>query len=183
MLNKYFKGVERQDVSSTSRGAQIVAEEGASTNSAAISSRIAAEHYDLDILVEAIENKKGNATRFLVIQRISGPDLSNLYPAPTRYKTLVTFTLEDNKAPGALADVLAVFKKHDLNLTSINTRPSGERMWTYIFFVELWGVKITPGKELVGKGDSIRAALKDLASTTRSLRWLGSWKSFTPDQD
>src|SRR5690606_10371756 len=53
-------------------------------------------------------------------------------------KTLMRFRV-DHETPGALCDVLQVFKKFSLNLTSITSRPSKIAPWNYIFFIEFLG--------------------------------------------
>lgn len=170
-LNAHLKGIERQDVSSTSRGAQIVAAEGPESTSAAISSQLAAQLNGLDVLAAGIEDMKGNMTRFFVLQKPSTTDISiqnSTKATSSIHKTMISFTIE-HTSPGALADALAVFKKHNISLTSINTRPSGQHNWMYIFFVEFWGRKDDEG--------AVDAALLELQAAARSYRWLGSWKS------
>ncbi|EGP85336.1 uncharacterized protein MYCGRDRAFT_27205, partial [Zymoseptoria tritici IPO323] len=137
-LSKHLHGLERQDVSSTSRAAELVAADPSGT-SAAIASKIAAELISpLDVLVEGIEDNEGNSTRFFVLRKLSSSPTSTTSDIPScdaptneedyeRHKTLITFTLLQHGSSGALADCLAVFKNHGINLTSINTRPSGER--------------------------------------------------------
>jgi prephenate dehydratase len=83
------------------------------------------------------------------------------------YKTLVSFTVDHNN-PGALAQCLSVFQRYGLNLTSINTRPSGVENWNYIFFVEIRGKR-------EGREGAVGKALKDLEGVSRGWRWLGSW--------
>jgi prephenate dehydratase len=87
------------------------------------------------------------------------------------YKTLVSFTVAQHGAPGALADCLAVFKKHEISLTSINSRPSGEASWHYVFFVEFKG-----RKRAEGQGGVVNAALGDLGAVAKDWRWLGSFE-------
>lgn len=178
-LSTYLKGVDQEDVSSTSKAAERVAQD-ASGSSAAIASRIAADLNGLDVLAEGIEDNEGNSTRFLVLERRaqSSSTEGQAYDSTTsedeemsKYKSLVTFTLEHGES-GALADCLAVFKKHNLNLTSINTRPSGEAPWHYIFFVEFMGRKHDDGR-----GGAVNAALHDLEKVAKGYRWLGSWEN------
>jgi len=52
-------------------------------------------------------------------------------------KTAILFSTA-HKA-GALADVLEVFKRYEINLTNIESRPSKKRQWEYYFFVDLLG--------------------------------------------
>jgi chorismate mutase/prephenate dehydratase len=97
---------------------------------AAIGSRIAAELYGLSIICENVEDIANNITRFLVVSREDAK--------PTgEDKTAILFSTA-HKA-GALADVLAVFKQHGINLTNIESRPSRKGTWEYYFFVDLLG--------------------------------------------
>jgi prephenate dehydratase len=166
-LSTYLKGVERQDVSSTSRAAEIAAQDK-SGESAALSSFVAAELFGLDVLAESINDHMGNATRFLVIRRKDSVPASPSGSGDGTWKTLVTFTV-DHANPGALAHCLAAFEKYGLNLTSINTRPSGVRNWHYIFFVEFQG--------RMEEGGNVERALKELGEVASGWKWLGSWEN------
>ncbi|KAK2765911.1 prephenate dehydratase [Arachnomyces sp. PD_36] len=176
-LSKHFKGVERQDVSSTSKAAQIVSEQAADSN-AAIASKLAAEHHDLEILSENIEDDSGNnTTRFLILRNVTaqgteGRDNKSTSgegsEPQTKWKTLVSFMI-NHTSPGALADALVIFKAHGMNLTSINTRPSLVRPWQYVFFVECARIQGVHDDDVVCK------ILKDLQEVTESCRDLGTW--------
>ncbi|KAK0334648.1 prephenate dehydratase [Friedmanniomyces endolithicus] len=180
-LTTHLNGIERIDVSSTSKAAEIVRQDDSGC-SAAISSRMAGELNGLEFLAENLEDNEGNSTRFLVLRRrddrISRPDESageadgeaETDDEHARYKTLVSFTVRHNE-PGDLAGCLAVFQKYGLNLTSINSRPSNEATWHYIFFVEIMG-----RKRHVGSG-AVNQALKGLDGVAQSWRWLGSWEN------
>ena len=126
-LSSTFKDAETIPVASTAKAAQMAANE---QDAAAIGSPLAAELYGLKVVYENIEDMTNNVTRFLVIcredTRPTGED-----------KTAVLFTTA-HKA-GALADVLEVFKRFDINLTTIQSRPSKKRQWEYYFFVDLLG--------------------------------------------
>lgn len=169
-LATYLKGVERHDVSSTSRAAEIAALDR-SGESAALSSHVAAGLFGLDVLAESINDRIGNTTRFLVIRRKDSVLAKGGGEGSGDWKTLVTFTV-DHANPGALAHCLAVFEKFGLNLTSINTRPSGVENWHYIFFVEFKGRK-EDGDDI----GPVNQALKELDGVCREWRWLGSWEN------
>ncbi|KAH7051206.1 Prephenate dehydratase-domain-containing protein [Macrophomina phaseolina] len=187
-LNTHLRGVERQDCSSTSRAAEEAARD-ASGASAAVSSAMAAKMQGLDFLAKGINDRDDNTTRFFVLRRRAAEeaeaDGEGFRPREWEggesggvdgdadmeaWKSLVSFTVDHND-PGALADSLAVFKPYKLNLTSINTRPSGVEKWNYIFFVEF------RGRRLAGKEGAVNAALSDLGNVARNWRWLGSWES------
>jgi prephenate dehydratase len=162
-LGAYLKGVERIDVSSTSRAAEMVKEDTTGT-SAAIASKLAAEIHDIDVLAQGIEDREDNTTRFFILRK--GTDASACKSPKT--KTLISFTI-DHRAPGALASVLQCFQVNALNLTSINSRPTKVVPFQYIFFVEFEGSKLRDPTGRVNK------ALSTLTQYVQSWRWLGSW--------
>jgi chorismate mutase/prephenate dehydratase len=126
-LSATFKQAQTIPVASTAKAAQMAATEA---NVAAIGSRVAAELYGLRIVCENIEDTPNNITRFLVLSREDAK--------PTgEDKTAILFSTA-HKA-GALADVLEVFKRYNINLTNIESRPSRKRQWEYYFFVDFVG--------------------------------------------
>lgn len=182
-LQKHLKHAERFDVSSTSRAAQMVAD-SKDSSAAAISSKVAGTLFELSLLSEGINDVSGNQTRFLVLRR---KDSAAPMPSPLSrstnskdeedFKTLLLFTLPytpANPNPGALAHCLSVLGRHKLNLTSINTRPSGVANWEYIFFVEFKGRMYENGS------GAVNAAFKELEGVCEWYRWLGSWENRLP---
>jgi len=126
-LTATFEEAKTIPVASTAKAAQMAAQE---KNSAAIGSAIAAELYGLKIICENIEDISNNITRFLVISKEDS--------RPTdEDKTAILFSTA-HKA-GALADVLDVFKRYEINLTNIESRPSKKRQWEYYFFMDFLG--------------------------------------------
>ncbi|KAI9718892.1 MAG: hypothetical protein M1812_003776 [Candelaria pacifica] len=174
-LSKYLKGSQRHEVSSTSKAAEIVAQDEEGT-SAAISSEVAAKTQGLDILARSVEDRDDNTTRFLVLRNRT--DRSRDHEASSvvaenevRYwKTLVSFTL-DQRSSGTLVDVLKVLERWHLTCTSINSRPSWNAPWHYVHFVELGGRMEQDPEKLVDR------ARLDLAKVTQDWRCLGSWRS------
>jgi chorismate mutase / prephenate dehydratase len=114
-------------VDSTTAAAQMARDEN---GVAAIGSKHAAELYGLQILFENVEDNPDNVTRFFVIgrepARRSGKD-----------KTAILFTTAHK--PGALVEVLDVFKRKRINLTDIEKRPSKKVNWEYYFFIDAQG--------------------------------------------
>ncbi|KAM7204972.1 P-protein [Rhypophila sp. PSN 637] len=179
-LQKYLKGVELIDVSSTSKAAALAAVDDTGT-SAAIAGEIAASIVDgLDILARNVEDRDDNTTRFFVIYK-KGEE-QQLPPLTTtrsgeeegKYKSLVSFTVA-HRTPGALADVLDCFKKLGLNLTSINSLPSLIEPFQYLFFVE-FEVGGIPGAD-VDTDERLRK-LEEMVKGVPAERWrfLGSWR-------
>lgn len=126
-LGATLKGIQTIPVASTARAAQMAAEED---GAAAIGSITAAELYGLKVIYENIEDIANNVTRFLVLAKEDSK--------PTDAdKTAILFSTS-HKA-GALSDVLEVFKRHEVNLTNIESRPSKKREWEYYFFMDFLG--------------------------------------------
>jgi prephenate dehydratase len=171
------RSIARQDSSSTAEAARVVSEHEAGT-CAAIASRLAGEQYGLVRVADNIEDKGDNTTRFFVLARADHDTLADsalllrrngVASCPGIYKNLVSFTI-DHESPGTLAEALAIFKKHDFNLTSINTRPSRLRPWHYIFFAEC------ERKHRQHQTDAVTSLIADLGHVALSCRHLGSWE-------
>ncbi|KAI9661637.1 MAG: prephenate dehydratase [Bathelium mastoideum] len=175
-LSTYVPGAELQQTSSTSKAADMVASTSHhDLEEAAIASELAASIYNLDVLARSIEDGKGNRTRFLIIRKnntIFGLDPDLIAPTQASvFKALLYFRVE-HASPGALAECLAVFGKHGLNLTSTASRPSGLAPWNYVFFVEVMGARSS--NEYTGQ-KALAAASEDLNYAATHWRNLGSW--------
>ena len=126
-LQTHLPGVELVETSSSTKAAETAAAE---KHAAAVSSRLAAELYGLDILAEHIEDSAENTTRFLVIGRQD--------PKPTGDdKTSICYAIKDKV--GALYETLLPFKQEKVTLTMIESRPSRRKNWEYCFFVDFIG--------------------------------------------
>lgn len=132
-LATQFPQAELIPAASSSRAVQTAVSESesdASCGSAAIASVLAGQIYGLDVLFERIEDNPNNITRFVIVgrqpSRPTGDD-----------KTSIMFNTVDK--PGALVDVLAVFRDAGVNLSHIDKRPSGRFNWQYTFFIDAQG--------------------------------------------
>jgi prephenate dehydratase len=83
---------------------------------------------DLEVVAEGIQDRTSNATRFFVI-------------APTSHRSeaggkssLVVYP--NANYPGLLLELLEPFADRDINLTRVESRPSGERLGDYVFHVD-----------------------------------------------
>lgn len=153
-VDTHLPGARIVESTSTSEAARQASR---TAKSAAIASKLAADQYGLKVLASRIEDSSQNYTRFLVI--------GTAEPQPTRRdKTSIMFSIKDR--PGALFDVLLPFKKARLNLTKIESRPTRQKAWEYIFFVDFLGHRA----EL-----RVQKALKDLERSCVFLKILGSY--------
>lgn len=125
------------DVSSTAQAAANVYSDKSNT-SACICSKMSADLYQLPVKFAEIEDFKGNTTRFLVLGYGARLPVEKPESGPTLSITSFLFILNLND-PGALCSALDSFKHHKVNLTSINSRPSRQTQWQYVFFVEAEG--------------------------------------------
>jgi prephenate dehydratase len=131
---------------------------------AAVLSPRAAALFGLEILADEIGDLPGNRTRFVVLSRPDGkvPPL-DYEPEDPRRTTLVVAVRNE---PGTLLHVLRVFAEHHLNMSKIESRPSRERAWEYVFWVDLDADDAEPATQ---------AALNALVPVTTMVRVLGSY--------
>lgn len=144
---------------STAEAAKTLAD-GAGSHDAAIAAPIAAERYRLEVLAEDIEDNTDAVTRFVLVSRPAQP------PLPTGHDktSLVAFIADDHA--GALLEVLTEFAVRGVNLTRIESRPTGERLGRYCFSIDC-----------EGHVDDTRVgeALTGLRRVCRDVRFLGSY--------
>ncbi|KAI8823106.1 Prephenate dehydratase-domain-containing protein [Fimicolochytrium jonesii] len=159
-LNQHMRGVERVNVSSTAKAAELASREH---GAAAICSLGCASIYGLDVEEKNIEDAADNTTRFFILGNASDMPSGN-------DRTLVFFTV-DHRQPGALCDALNTLKTRNINLTKIDSRPSGQRPWHYFFFLELTGHMAD---------EQVKAALADMNAFCLDITMLGSYPAQQP---
>jgi prephenate dehydratase len=134
-------------------------------HTAVIASRRAASLYGLDVAAADIEDAPHNVTRFAVIARgereLPHNERSDTYG---ERETLVTF--ETGHRPGDLVRALTVLADAGINLSRIESRPSGDGPWRYRFLIQVAGD---------AGGEPLGSALAAMRPHTRSLRVLGSF--------
>ncbi len=162
-LDKYLPHAERIEVESTAKAAQLAKED---EQAAAVASKVAARVYNLQILKKNIQDRTNNYTRFLVIgkDKTSSPAEQTPPKGGVRYKTSVLFAVEDEA--GALYRALEPFYRHKVNLTKIESRPSKEKSWDYVFFIDLDGHVLE---------ENVKKALQELKERTKMVRILGTY--------
>ncbi|MBA3234560.1 MAG: ACT domain-containing protein [Chloroflexi bacterium] len=150
----------------TAGAGKAIADRGERGAAAVLSPRAAAL-FRLEIVADEIGDLPGNRTRFLVVARPdAGDDVRPAAPAEARRRTTLVVAVR-NEA-GTLLAVLQVIADHGLNMHKLESRPSRERAWEYVFWIDLDGDVAEA---------SMAAALADLATVTTMTRWLGSYPS------
>jgi len=141
----------------TAGSAKMVREENL-RNVAAIAAAGAAELYELEILARTIQTVQDNYTRFIVLGR---------EPAPRREGQAKTMlVMATTHQPGSLHKCLGVLAKHAINLLKVESRPSRQRLWEYVFYLDFEGHRDDP---------LVKSALADLAGYTTFCKVLGSF--------
>jgi chorismate mutase / prephenate dehydratase len=155
-LGRHFPNVSVEEVASTAHAAKMAAEDA---TLGAISSSLAKEVYDLQVVAGNIEDQSNNITRFLAIgDKDAAPSKND--------KTSLVFSVRDQ--PGVLHRMLQPFARSRINLSKIESRPIKNKPWEYMFFLDLKGHKEEP---------RVKRALKDLERNCLFLKILGSYPS------
>ena len=129
-LRKQVPAAVVVDVLSNAAAAQAVA---AGEYDAAVCAPIGLERHGLTVLAEEIEDHPDAVTRFALVSRPQAP------PPPTGddLTTLAVYIAHDRV--GALLAVLTELAVRGVNLTRIESRPTGVRLGRYVFFLDCTG--------------------------------------------
>ncbi|MDJ0955650.1 MAG: prephenate dehydratase [Arenicellales bacterium] len=153
-IGAHLPNVKLEAVESNAEAARLAAQQ---PSSAAIASSEAGEIYALNILANDIEDDPANTTRFLVIGKgfpsASGDDKTSLL-------------VSSKNKPGALHGLLGPFAKHNISMTRIESRPSRQAAWEYVFFIDIEGHK---------EETNINLALSELENEAAFLKILGAY--------
>jgi prephenate dehydratase len=127
---------------------------------AALCAPLAAERFGLEVLANDVGDNGAAVTRFVLVQRPGAV----APPTGADKTTLVVFQADDH--PGGLLEMLEQFATRGINLSWIESRPTGESLGQYSFSIDCEG---HIGDARVGE------ALMGLHRTCREVRWLGSY--------
>ncbi len=126
----------------------------------AIAAPIAAKNYKLKVVAENIGDNTAAVTRFVVVEKPGKVGT----PTGNDRTSLAVFIAIDHA--GALLEVLNEFAKHQVNLTFIQSRPTGLELGHYHFIIDIQGHIDEP---------AVSAALAGLKVICEDIRFLGSY--------
>lgn len=153
-LNQHLPEATLTAVSSNAEAARLAA---LNPNTAAIAGIAAADAYELTIIKNHIEDEANNTTRFLVIghqeSSVTGKDKTSL-------------VISTGNKPGALYQALEPFARFDVDMLNIESRPSRQGLWDYVFFIDIRGHS---------QDDRVAQALALLRDQVSMLKLLGSY--------
>ena len=136
---KNISGASYLPASSTAAAATTLAEADFDTypellKQAAVCSPHVAHQLKLRVLANAIEDRAGAVTRFVLVTR------PTKLPAVTGSdKTSLVIPLPEEDRPGALLEILDYFAVAHVNLSRIESRPTGSGLGSYFFAIDVDG--------------------------------------------
>ena len=127
---------------------------------AAIAASIAAKNYQLKVIAEDIGDNTKAVTRFVVVEK------PGQIPAATGKDrtSLAVFIAIDHA--GALLEILNEFAKHQVNLSFIQSRPTGSQLGHYHFIIDTEGHI---------DDQAVSTAVAGLKEICEDIRFLGSY--------
>lgn len=153
-LDIYLPDARRTAVSSNAEAARLAA---ADKHAAAIAGITAAEIYNLPIIKNNVEDEANNTTRFIIVGQQSS--------APTG-KDKTSLVVSTRNQPGALHKTLEPFATVGVDMVNIESRPSRQGLWDYVFFIDIEGHS---------EDENVAQALALLKDKVNMLKLLGSY--------
>ena len=149
-LEKYnWKLVETEDTALSAKHIH----QHKNKHTAAVASKLAAELYDLDLIVPGIETAKNNYTRFLILQKAGTIDINK-----DANKASVNFHTDHSK--GSLAMVLNVIAAAGINLSKLQSFPIPGSKFKYAFYADLEFTSLNIFNETINKIKVITESVK-----------------------
>lgn len=153
-LDRKYPDIQLIPVSSNAEAARLASLDG---STAAICGIQAADIFGLSICSKNIEDLADNTTRFMVIGdmdvAVSGHDKTSLL-------------LSARNEPGSLLDLLKPLAELGISMNKIESRPSPNRLWEYVFFIDIDGHQ---------QDENVARALKELQKQAALFKILGSY--------
>lgn len=159
-LERILPRAEQVAALSTAAAVEEVVASGDPTR-AAIGTESAAALFGGRILAHDIQDLRSNVTRFVVLAR------SDAEPTGDD-KTALAFTVREN-VPGALSEVLRPLSEAGIQLSKVESRPSRDRLFEYVFLLDLLGHRSDP---------AVRRALAAIEPVCAMVKVFGSFPRF-----
>ena len=153
-LRTHMPDVPLRECASNGQAARMAAED---PSVAAIAGNMARRIYDLRALAESIQDQAGNRTRFAVLGRERA--------APSGHDKTSILVYAENR-PGALFRVLEPFENLQISLSRLESRPSRDEKWEYIFFMDFEGHC---------RDEKVEELFRRLSACTDAVKILGSY--------
>ena len=134
---------------------------------AALCAQVAADRYGLTVLAEGVGDNPNAVTRFVLVSRPTAP------PPPTGADKTSVVVFQSDDHPGGLLELLEQFAARGINLTWIQSRPTGESLGRYSFSIDCEG-HIAEAR--------VAEALMGLHRVTTQVRYLGSYPRASGEQ-
>ncbi len=148
----------------TAGAAKLIVERGELGAAAVVSPR-AAGLFGLEILADGLASDD-NRTRFVIVvqshdQARSGPSAES---AGEPWRATVAFAVRNE--PGTLLQALRCFAERGVNLSTLESRPFGERAWEYVFWADI---------DAAADEAACAAAIGELRERATMVRVLGTY--------
>ena len=158
-VEETFPGAIHVPSTSTAAAAELLADGDASFD-AALCNAVSVNTYGLEALFTDVADNPGAVTRFVLVAR------PGAVPPPTgAYKTTIQVALPANES-GALLTLLEQFSARGVDLSRIESRPSGDGLGNYTFSIDIVGHI---------REERVQAALVGLHRYSPEVRFMGSY--------
>ncbi|CAB4699064.1 MAG: prephenate dehydratase [Actinobacteria bacterium] len=127
---------------------------------AAIAASIAAKNYGLKVIAENIGDNENAITRFVLVEQ---PGANSKSTGNDRTSMAVFIAIDH---AGALLEILTEFAKHNVNLSFIQSRPTGRELGHYHFIIDAEGHV---------DDAAVNGAISGLRNICEDIRFLGSY--------
>ena len=158
-IAKHLPHAEVLNSSSTAAAVEEIAQSKDRTRGA-IAAKVAADHYGLEVLSENIGDNSGAVTRFVLVTKIG-----KINERTGHDRTSLAIFIGADHA-GALLEILNEFAVRGVNLTFIQSRPTGAELGSYHFLIDVEGHILDA---------RIGDALMGLKRICEDVRFLGSY--------
>ena len=156
-IAKNFPNAQVIETASTSAAAKGLSK---GDYDAAIAAPIAAKNYQLKVIAEDIGDNTTAVTRFVVVEKPG-----KIPTATGKDRTSLAVFIAIDHA-GALLEILNEFAKHQVNLSFIQSRPTGAQLGHYHFIIDTEGHI---------DDQAVSAAVAGLKQICEDIRFLGSY--------